>query len=736
MDYTKCSDNNPQVDPFVFIPPDAPVTDRPYPQKHAAIITLPGGRHANDVRALAAGSRPGWVFCATAHGLLAVRQEFVPQVSLSQLPPEWTPPCDVERLDEGLPSRDVKDIRADRHGTLWAATLEGVARCDGRVWEALWSDTLDRGFGATMSVWPDATGFWVITSRQGLGWVEEGRWTPVALPEEVGRPLRVDPATSGVWVSGSQGVAWVLPNGCCQVARALGYQVRRVQEQAGTAYLATSRGLARAQPDGVADMIPGLAVPVEDTRDLLLTSDGEVWAATSRGVWSHLPGEPRLHYYHSRRYLPHSYCRSLLQSPTGSIWVATAAGLAHLAELPHTLEAKASRFEYRVRTRHQRLDGYVASSRLATPGDLSSNVPQPSDNDGLWTAMYLAAQCYRYSVTQEDEALRFARQAFAAMERLEAVTTIPGFPTKAIIRPDDPLQHQTHVAWLPSADGQWLWKADCSSDEIVGHLYGYSLYYDLAADEAERQRVRALVDRIMSHILDHGYLIIGPDGKHTQWGVWAPEFLNGPWKAQQGLNSLEILSHLRAAFHITGRKRYMEAYDSLIEEHHYAKNTRRQKIDVPGHVNHSDDELAFLSYYPLLKYEDDPQLRAIYLDSLEHNWQIERPERNPLWNMIYGVLTGRECDLEQAIRTLREIPVDLIRWEVDHSSRLDIALDAESGRFGELQTVGVLPYDELAAAKWNRNPYRAVDGDGGHSEDDGTFYLLPYWMGRYYRLIR
>jgi len=80
--------------------------------------------------------------------------------------------------------------------------------------------------------------------------------------------------------------------------------------------------------------------------------------------------------------------------------------------------------------------------------------------------------------------------------------------------------------------------------------------------------------------------------------------------------------------------------------------------------------------------------------------------------------------------------MDLITWGIDNSGRRDIAFDVESGRFGELQTVEVLPLDELPIAKWNSNPYRAVDGGNGHSEDDGTYYLLPYWMGRYYGLIQ
>jgi len=32
--------------------------------------------------------------------------------------------------------------------------------------------------------------------------------------------------------------------------------------------------------------------------------------------------------------------------------------------------------------------------------------------------------------------------------------------------------------------------------------------------------------------------------------------------------------------------------------------------------------------------------------------------------------------------------------------------------------------------KWNGNPFIVDGGNGGYSEDDGAFFLLPYWMGR------
>src|SRR4030095_5332507 len=155
---------------------------------------------------------------------------------------------------------------------------------------------------------------------------------------------------------------------------------------------------------------------------------------------------------------------------------------------------------------------------------------------------------------------------------------------------------------------------------------------------------------------------------------------------ETGLRALHILSHLRVAMHLTTnagyRTRYRAAYDDLVDTHKYHLLTRNLKVMVPGHINHSDDELAFLSYYPLLRYEPDPKLRAVYKQSLERSWQIERPQRNPFWNFIYAAGRGAQAfDQADSLRTLQEIPLDTIKWDVKNSHRLDVPIDPSSDRF-------------------------------------------------------
>jgi hypothetical protein len=442
-------------------------------------------------------------------------------------------------------------------------------------------------------------------------------------------------------------------------------------------------------------------------------------------------------YFAGKRWLPDDRVTGIGFETNSSgndiTWIETPKGFSRVEYKEMTLAEKSKAFVERVRARHVR-HGLTADSMLQTPGDLSTNRAVSSDNDGLWTQMYVAAEAFRHKVTGEADARTNARQGFEAMLRLEEITGIPGFHARSFIKVGDDIQPQDGE-WHDTADRKWRWKGDTSSDEIVGHYFGYAVYYDLVADEAEKQKIRGVVTRMTDHILNNNYQLIDVDGKRTRWGWWGPEEI---WADpdETGLRALHILSHLRVALHITGSPRYEQAYNELISKHRYHLLTRNQKVNYPGRVNHSDDELAFLSYYPLFNYETDPKLREVYVQSLERSWQVERPERNPLWNFIYAVGSGgKEFDRSEALLTLKQIPMDQISWTVANSHRLDVPIDNLSDRFDRKQALTVLPYDELPMSKWNGNPYRLDGGNGGRSEGDGVYFLLPYWMGHYHKLI-
>jgi hypothetical protein len=469
---------------------------------------------------------------------------------------------------------------------------------------------------------------------------------------------------------------------------------------------------------------------------VIAASEGSTWIGTAAGAIRLGPGYGGREYFAGQRWLPDDHVTGIGLDGQGA-WIETPRGYSRIAYVSMSLAEKSRIFVDRVQARHNRW-GLTSDSRLQVPGDLSTSQAIPNDNDGLWTAMYVAAECFRYKVTGDADARTNARRGMEALVRLESVTGIPGFPARSYVKiGQEP--GATEGEWHDSPDGQWRWKGNTSSDEIVGHFFAYPIYYDLVADDSEKPALSAALDRIMTHILDNDYRLLGFAGKPTRWGWWAPAAI---WKDpdETGLRALHMLSHLRVAEHMAGdpqhRARYQAAYKDLVETHKYHLLTRNQKVMVPGHINHSDDELAFLSYYPLLRYESNPALLEIYRQSLERSWQIERPERNPLWNVIYAAGTGAaEFDRAESLRTLHEIPMDLIQWSVKNSARADVPLDPMADRFQHAQALVVLPYDELPMSKWNGNPYLLDGGFGGRSEDDGAYFLLPYWMGRFHELL-
>ena len=47
----------------------------------------------------------------------------------------------------------------------------------------------------------------------------------------------------------------------------------------------------------------------------------------------------------------------------------------------------------------------------------------------------------------------------------------------------------------------------------------------------------------------------------------------------------------------------------------------------------------------------------------------------------------------------------------------------------------VPPIGERLLLRWNADPYQLAAGSGGRTRGDGAFILLPYWMGKYHRLL-
>jgi hypothetical protein len=467
----------------------------------------------------------------------------------------------------------------------------------------------------------------------------------------------------------------------------------------------------------------------------VVASDGVVWYAAEGGVIRfdrRAAPRDRKQYFAGRRYLPDDQVRQMTPDSAAGMWVRTRTGVSHIELRMMTLAAKAQIFEERVRQRHNR-HGLVSPSNLRAPGDLSTNELRDDDNDGLWTSMYAAAECFRYAVTQSPEALANARKSIEAVLFLEEVTGGRGFPARSYIRRGERMPQDGQWHW--TKDGEYYWKGDTSSDEIVGHLFLYSVATDLLPDAALKKRIADTTERIVNHILDHGYYLVDITGKPTTWGRWSPQYFHDA-PADSPLNSVELLSFLKSCAHITGKSRYEDEYQKVAWKLGYAQLASRYK-ELREEINYSDEELAMLSFYGLFRYEKDRDLRErFYAPALNQWWENERREDNPLWTFIYAVAQPRVAvDFESAARTLYRMPMDTIDWSVRNSQRKDVAMDSVRDRFGHAQARTLLPPDERPVMKWNANPFDVDSDAGGRGEDDGAAFLLPYWLGRYHGFL-
>ncbi len=417
------------------------------------------------------------------------------------------------------------------------------------------------------------------------------------------------------------------------------------------------------------------------------------------------------------------------------VWIRTEQGVSLIEWTSITLAAKAAHFEELIERHHVR-HGFVADCRLREPGDLATSFTSDNDNDGLWTAMYLAAQSYRFAVTGEPDARQKANRAFEAIVRLLDITGHPGFPARSLAAKGEA---HDHGEWHPTPDGQWSWKGDTSSDEIVGHFYGHALFYDLVADEDQKKTVRRVLRAITDHLLAHDDDLIDLDGQPTRWGQWSERyFATEEGRYERALRSVQLLAFLKTAHHVTNDPQYAAAYDERVRRG-YASFTREyRRWEIAGEINFSDDELYYLSVDPLLRYERNDGLRRAYLDSVTFVRGEIRSDRNPLWNFISaasGAGPLLPSDRADARRTLERIPWLPIEWGVRNSRRTDIQLRPEADRFGRRELQETLPPDERPQHKWNGNPYVPDGGSDGRSLECGTYYLLPYWMGRYHGWI-
>ncbi|MEE2637126.1 MAG: hypothetical protein VYE68_07845 [Acidobacteriota bacterium] len=355
------------------------------------------------------------------------------------------------------------------------------------------------------------------------------------------------------------------------------------------------------------------------------------------------------------------------------------------------------------------------------------------------TGLYVATATFRFLATGDPVAAVEARAAAEALRHLVSVTGRSGLLARASVASDRPWFDDG--VWRLTDDGRYRWRGRVSSDQVDALMFGLSVFGLELADTSERIAVGETVRAVVDTVLANGSRIIGYDGQPTRWGHYEPEYVS----REEPMNALLLLQMTKVAHALTQLPRYDEAYRRLIDLG-YAEIGERARLDEPPlEANHSDDVLIALALYPLLELEEDPVIRAHYLEAARRWYRGGRypgidVEANPFATFLYQHWTGENGGHLDALEALRRVPLDM-KWNPD-------TIATYATRFGFTFVADpVTPWEGTEpltmgqrGRTWSflvHNPYQS----GGNRlepapfETNGLDFLLSYWFGRAHGMV-
>jgi len=436
-----------------------------------------------------------------------------------------------------------------------------------------------------------------------------------------------------------------------------------------------------------------------------------------------------------------------------------------------SLHEKARRLDELVRKQHLP-DGLLRSVILDEKRDVKSLLHLPST--GLWTAIYLASQSFRWAVTGEKQALDNARTAVKGLHHLTMVTGRPGLYGRAYARQGFSYAQDVDgvPGWVKSQatgyDG-WYFNSDVSKDTMDGIMFGYAVAMDLLKDETLLTQVRQDLLTFVNAFVDAGLRIIDYNGKVTEHGRLFYSALDD----LPGFNALLTLSWVRSgvfAESSVGGYKLKDFYrHCLLREGDGSDCPKTDTIDLGSYLDvverqlgvyrkycktsYDNIDMVFQAIYPLLRFETDPDVRKMLLAVLHDEIWDPPPEiavgeppvhrsTHSLYISMYGALASPSHNDPVFTRAMMDAVCTLYELPLDRSDRYVAAgtqKPACTNRMGLPNAADVIPLDQRYYDNylWRLDPYeipqehQAVPGLV-HSPED---FLLAYWMGRYFGLL-
>jgi len=339
-------------------------------------------------------------------------------------------------------------------------------------------------------------------------------------------------------------------------------------------------------------------------------------------------------------------------------------------------------------------------------------------DSAIWTGHYLAAESFRYNVTTNAGALANVRGALVGLKSLVDVTGTDVL-ARCLIPMSSPFA--AGIASEESANGihpsgQDFWVGNTSRDEYLGVFFGLSVAYSLVSQPDVRASVQALATRMLNFLTAHAWTVVMPDGTVSTTFVIRPEEQLALMQIGKQVNPSVFASQYRS---LASNLASFTALPILVDAGDVRDSYFKFNLDA-------------ITFYNLIRLETDKSLLSQYNAAYAVYWNAIKAHMNPHFNMIDRALNGANATRDaQTVAYLNEFL---------QRPRRDVYVNLE-GRFpgcvSSDQSCNPIPIALRVTTDflWQRSPFQLVGGGSGTIEGAGIDYVLPYWMGRYYKVV-
>ena len=321
-------------------------------------------------------------------------------------------------------------------------------------------------------------------------------------------------------------------------------------------------------------------------------------------------------------------------------------------------------------------------------------------DSALWTGAYLAAESFRYKVTQSADALANVKAALVGLKSLVDVTgddrvarciVAAGSPFAAGIESEE-ASNTIH------SNPPWIWVDNTSRDQVVGVFFGLGAAFDLVNDAGVQSSVAALATRITGFVAGH---LWSPNDDISNTFLLRPE-------------ELEMLIQVT---------RHVNPSSSISEPAFVPPVSLGVTLDVLSLSSYFKFNLDYMTFFHLLRLQDTSDNRGAY--QLVRNSTASH--QNAFGDMVDRALNGADAGRDaEALALLNDW---LQRPRRDFYVDLSKTVALCGSEACAPAPVALRPPDEFL---WQVDPFQLTGGTSGVVEESGIDYILPYWMARYY----